>query len=357
MLMVCHHLDAGIAEDLAFAESRIRKETIAAEDILHDLGAISMFSSDSQAMGRVGEIVIRCWQTAHKMKAQRGKLPEDSERNDNFRARRYVAKYTINPAIAHGIGHEVGSLEVGKWARHRDLEAGLLRRQALCHPEGRHHRDGRDGRPQCQHPDTAAGALPPDVRRLRRLAREEFAHLRLAGGPGGRHQGALRAGQDPERSEEHPRRAQAAHGAQQLRAEDGDRCADLRGARRRPPADLRPRRRCCRWRSGIFCFDSSVPRLRAPGRQARYPEGVRHSIEPSTFPAMLTANKLMPRGAVSRRCCSSAPPPSNSTGTCGRKAASTPPIRRAGRSACSCRAAPPRAAATCWSWRMAPWSA
>ncbi len=116
MLMVCHHLDPGIAEDLAFAESRIRKETIAAEDILHDLGAISMFSSDSQAMGRVGEVVIRTWQTAHKMKLQRGKLPEDSERNDNFRAKRYVAKYTINPAIAHGVAHEVGSIEVGKWA-------------------------------------------------------------------------------------------------------------------------------------------------------------------------------------------------------------------------------------------------
>jgi urease subunit alpha len=116
MLMVCHHLDAGIAEDLAFAESRIRKETIAAEDILHDLGAISMFSSDSQAMGRVGEVIIRTWQTAHKMKAQRGTLPEDSARNDNFRAKRYVSKYTINPAIAHGIAHEVGSIEVGKWA-------------------------------------------------------------------------------------------------------------------------------------------------------------------------------------------------------------------------------------------------
>jgi urease subunit alpha len=116
MLMVCHHLDASIAEDLAFAESRIRKETIAAEDILHDLGAISMMSSDSQAMGRVGEVILRTWQTAHKMKAQRGTLPEDNSRNDNFRAKRYVAKYTINPAIAHGMSHEVGSIEVGKWA-------------------------------------------------------------------------------------------------------------------------------------------------------------------------------------------------------------------------------------------------
>ena len=116
MLMVCHHLDAGIAEDLAFAESRIRKETIAAEDILHDIGAISMFSSDSQAMGRVGEVILRTWQTAHKMKQQRGPLPGDSERHDNFRIKRYIAKYSINPAIAHGISHEVGSLEVGKWA-------------------------------------------------------------------------------------------------------------------------------------------------------------------------------------------------------------------------------------------------
>ncbi|MGC4394471.1 urease subunit alpha [Hydrogenophaga sp. T2] len=116
MLMVCHHLDAAIPEDLAFAESRIRKETIAAEDILHDLGAISMMSSDSQAMGRVGEVILRTWQTAHKMKLQRGTLPEDSARNDNFRVKRYIAKYTINPAIAHGIAHIVGSLEVGKWA-------------------------------------------------------------------------------------------------------------------------------------------------------------------------------------------------------------------------------------------------
>ncbi|CAH0991646.1 Urease subunit alpha 1 [Sinobacterium norvegicum] len=116
MLMVCHHLDPKIAEDVAFADSRIRKETIAAEDILHDLGAFSMISSDSQAMGRVGEVVTRTWQTAHKMKQQRGALPEDSDWSDNFRARRYIAKYTINPAIAHGISHEVGSIEVGKLA-------------------------------------------------------------------------------------------------------------------------------------------------------------------------------------------------------------------------------------------------
>jgi urease subunit alpha len=121
MLMVCHHLDPSIAEDLAFAESRIRRETIAAEDILHDLGAISMMSSDSQAMGRPGEVILRTWQTAHKMKQQRGALVidearTDGERNDNWRIRRYIAKYTINPAVTHGVAHAVGSVEVGKWA-------------------------------------------------------------------------------------------------------------------------------------------------------------------------------------------------------------------------------------------------
>jgi urease subunit alpha len=116
MLMVCHHLDPAIAEDVAFAESRIRRETIAAEDVLHDLGALSMMSSDSQAMGRIGEVVCRTWQTAHKMKTQRGALPGDGAQNDNYRVKRYIAKYTINPAKTHGIAHIVGSVEVGKWA-------------------------------------------------------------------------------------------------------------------------------------------------------------------------------------------------------------------------------------------------
>jgi urease subunit alpha len=116
MLMVCHHLDPSIPEDVAFAESRIRRETIAAEDILHDMGAFSIIASDSQAMGRIGEVIIRTWQTAHKMKVQRGRLPEETGDNDNRRVRRYVAKYTINPAIAHGVAHEIGSIEVGKRA-------------------------------------------------------------------------------------------------------------------------------------------------------------------------------------------------------------------------------------------------
>jgi urease subunit alpha len=116
MLMVCHHLDPGIAEDIAFAESRIRRETIAAEDILHDIGAFSMMSSDSQAMGRVGEVIIRTWQTAHKMREVRGSLSGDTDLHDNARVKRYVAKYTINPAITHGVSHLVGSVEVGKLA-------------------------------------------------------------------------------------------------------------------------------------------------------------------------------------------------------------------------------------------------
>lgn len=116
MLMVCHHLSPSIAEDVAFAESRIRRETIAAEDILHDLGAFSMIASDSQAMGRIGEVITRTWQTAHKMKVQRGNLEQDSDYSDNFRLKRYIAKYTINPAITHGMAHEIGSIEVGKLA-------------------------------------------------------------------------------------------------------------------------------------------------------------------------------------------------------------------------------------------------
>ena len=116
MLMVCHHLDRRVPEDVAFAESRIRRETIAAEDILHDLGAFSVISSDSQAMGRIGEVITRCWQTAHKMKVQRGRLEGETGENDNLRARRYIAKYTINPAIAHGLSHEIGSIAPGKRA-------------------------------------------------------------------------------------------------------------------------------------------------------------------------------------------------------------------------------------------------
>ena len=168
MLMVCHHLDPSIAEDLAFAESRIRKETIAAEDILHDIGALSMMSSDSQAMGRLGEVIIRTWQTADKMKKQRGRMKEEKGDNDNVRVKRYVAKYTINPAIAHGVSkhHRLG--REGQDGRPRAVVAGVLRREARLHHQGRHDRGGADGRSERLDPDAAAGALPADVRRVRR---------------------------------------------------------------------------------------------------------------------------------------------------------------------------------------------
>ena len=165
MLMVCHHLDRDIPEDVAFAESRIRGETIAAEDILHDLGAISMMSSDSQAMGRVGEVITRTWQTAHKMRAQRGRLAGEQGDNDNLRIRRYIAKYTINPAIAHGMAHEIGSVEVGKLA---DL---VLWRPAFfgVKPElvlkGGFIAWAQMGDAERVDPDAAAGVHAADVRR------------------------------------------------------------------------------------------------------------------------------------------------------------------------------------------------
>ncbi len=181
MLMVCHHLSSSIPEDIAFAESRIRKETIAAEDILHDIGAFSIISSDSQAMGRVGEVAIRTWQTADKMKRQRGRLKEEKGENDNFRVRRYIAKYTINPAIAQGLSHEIGSVEVGKRADLVLWIAGLLRRQAGDGAARRLDRCGTNGRPECLDPDTAADALPTDVCRLRQAAHQFVGYLRLAG--------------------------------------------------------------------------------------------------------------------------------------------------------------------------------
>ena len=174
MLMVCHHLNSGVPEDLAFAESRIRPSTMAAEDLLHDLGAISMIGSDSQAMGRVGEVVLRTWQTAHVMKERRGPLPGDGAA-DNHRARRYVAKYTICPAVAHGLEDEVGSVEAGKLADLVLWEPAFFGVRPAPGHQGRHDRLGGDGRRQRLHPHPAAGAAPADVRRLRGGARPRRA--------------------------------------------------------------------------------------------------------------------------------------------------------------------------------------
>ncbi len=166
MLMVCHHLDPAIPEDVAFAESRIRRETIAAEDILHDLGALSMISSDSQAMGRVGEVITRTWQTAHKMKVQRGAAPlgPGDGAADNARIKRYVAKYTINPAIAHGIAHEVGSVEPGKLADLVLWSPAFFGVKPDLVIKGGSIAVRRDGRPERLHPHAATRPLPPDVR-------------------------------------------------------------------------------------------------------------------------------------------------------------------------------------------------
>jgi hypothetical protein len=236
MLMVCHHLDPGIAEDVAFAESRIRRETIAAEDILHDLGAFSMMSSDSQAMGRVGEVIIRTWQTAHKMKVQRGNLKGDpgsgKGAHDNARVKRYVAKYTINPAIAHGISHAVGSVEEASsrtWccgnrrssaSSRRYLKGGMIAAAAMGDPNARYRR--------------AARALPPDVR-LVRARRTSVTFVSQAALDNWRSdaRSTSRSGDARDRQEE--------HGAQRLPAGDTGGPGDLRGARRWRAARLRAR--------------------------------------------------------------------------------------------------------------------
>ena len=182
MLMVCHHLDAGIAEDVAFAESRIRRETIAAEDILHDLGAFSMISSDSQAMGRVGEVIMRTWQTAHKMKAQRGSLAQDKGGADNFRIKRYIAKYTINPANHPWRGPRSRLDRSRQACRPGALEAGVFRRKAFADPEERCHRGRRHGRSQRVDSDTPAGALPADVRCIRPILSSLVSDFRITSG-------------------------------------------------------------------------------------------------------------------------------------------------------------------------------
>ena len=192
MLMVCHHLSRSIPEDVAFAESRIRAETIGAEDVFHDRGIISMMSSDSQAMGRIGEAIVRTWQTAHKMKVQFGPLAGDSARNDNERVKRYVAKYTINPAIAHGIAAARRQHRAGQAGRPGALRAGVLRRQALPGPQGGPARRRPDGRPECQHRHAAAGLHAAAVRRLRPGAVEVVPVVRLEGGAQERHRRAVR---------------------------------------------------------------------------------------------------------------------------------------------------------------------
>ena len=240
MLMVCHHLDPAIAEDLAFAESRIRKETIAAEDILHDLGALSMMSSDSQAMGRLGEVIIRTWQTADKMKKQRGSLPGEKGNNDNKRVKRYIAKYTINPAIAHGVSKHIGSVEKGKLADLVLWAPAFFGVKPEIVIKGGSDRRRANGRSQCLDPDPAAGALPAHVRRLRQGAHGLLAGVRLESGgalepaqPPWRRQAIRRGGEDAQHRQEE-------HDPQRRHARYRGRSGNLRGARRRRALDLRP---------------------------------------------------------------------------------------------------------------------
>lgn len=272
MLMVCHHLDPAIAEDVAFAESRIRRETIAAEDILHDLGAFSMISSDSQAMGRVGEVITRTWQTADKMKRQRGRLDGDGARNDNFRARRYIAKYTINPAITHGISHEVGSVEAGKWAGHGALAPGLLRRQAEPDPQGRGHRRQPDGRHQRLDPHAAAGALPTDVRQLRRQPSRDQPDLRQPGRLRRRRTAAARPAQGHRRGQRLSRCAEDRPDPQRLPADHRGRRTELPGTRRRPVALVRTGGRAA---DGAALFPVLIPTRRVPAPRRDVDRSVR----------------------------------------------------------------------------------
>ena len=194
MLMVCHHLNPAVPEDLAFAESRIRPSTIAAEDILHDLGAISIMASDAQAMGRIGEVIMRTWQTAHVMKARRGALQGDGGAADNHRARRYVAKYTINPAIAHGIDHEVGSVEAGKLADLVLWEPAFFGVKPHLVIKGGQIAYAQMGDANASHPHPAAGPAPPDVRRERPAPGRQLGQLRLPAGARGRAARAPRPG-------------------------------------------------------------------------------------------------------------------------------------------------------------------
>ena len=227
MLMVCHHLDPRIPEDVAFAESRIRRETIAAEDILHDLGAFSIIASDSQAMGRVGEVITRTFQTAHKMKVQRGALPQDSSRNDNHRLKRYIAKVTINPALAHGISSEVGSIETGKLADLVLWKPGFFGIRPGAGDQGRVDRVGPDGRCQCLHSHPRPCARPADVRRLRKSLGSQLPHVRERSSHGCRHPTPLGPGTNLHGREGHPQRGQK-RSQTQFRPAQGERgSADL----------------------------------------------------------------------------------------------------------------------------------
>ena len=242
MLMVCHHLDAAIPEDLAFAESRIRAETIAAEDVLHDLGAISMMSSDSQAMGRIAEVIIRTWQTADKMKRQRGALPGDG-RSDNARAKRYVAKYTINPAISHGMAADVGSIEPGKLADLVVWKPAFFGVKPELVLKGGFIVTAAMGDPNASIPTPQPVRYRPMFALVRGRGALDVGDLPLEGGDGRRRARAARAGQDGAGRGRLPHARQGLHDPQCVLPAHRGRRRDLRGPRRRPAPHLRARAR------------------------------------------------------------------------------------------------------------------
>ena len=262
MLMVCHHLDSSIPEDLAFAESRIRKETIAAEDILHDLGALSMMSSDSQAMGRIGEVIIRTWQTADKMKRQRGALPGDGTRNDNFRAKRYVAKYTINPAIAHGVSKHIGSIEKGKLADLVLWTPAFFGVKPDCIIKGGVIAAAQMGDPNASIPTPQPIHYRPMFGCLRPRADGLFADLRLGGRRCGRAGAKTESAEEAGRGREHPRGlTQEEPHPQRRDAEDRDRRGDLCGDGGRGASGLRAGRQAADGAEVFFVLRVSSPRL------------------------------------------------------------------------------------------------
>ncbi len=271
MLMVCHHLDRNIPEDVAFAESRIRGETIAAEDVLHDLGAISMMSSDSQAMGRVGEVICRTWQTAHKMRGERGRLPEEQGDNDNLRIRRYVAKYTINPAIAHGIAHEVGSVEVGKLA---DL---VLWKPAFfgVKPElvikGGFIAWAQMGDANASIPTPQPVMMRPMFGAYGRATGRDLAGVRLAGVARRGDGAALRAHQAARGRARLPRHRQARHEAERRAAEHERGSRDVHGHRRRRSPASGARARAAARAEVFVVLRSSECSISEGGRSSRAP--------------------------------------------------------------------------------------
>ncbi len=254
MLMVCHHLNPQVPEDVAFAESRIRPETIAAEDILHDLGVLSMLSSDSQAMGRIGEVVTRTWQTAHKMKTQRGPLPEDSSRNDNFRAKRYVAKYTINPAITHGMAAEIGSIEPGKLADLVLWKPAFFGVKPEMIVKGGFIAWSAMGDPNASIPTPQPVLYRPMFGAFGAATAATSITFVSAGGAFGRCARAARPEEENRAGAPLPAHRQEGHGAQSRDAEYRSGRGDVRSARRWRADHLRARAAFCRWRSDIFCF-------------------------------------------------------------------------------------------------------